>query len=156
MSVNNEADTEFLAGREYLDHRGRKHFTGGSVTWNFQWTSPASAACNTLNLYYIANFCNGDGGDFDDYPIAFTSSLYFAGADTVSPQIECPPSISVCLGDTIYYALPIVLDNCELDNEQPELVSGLPSGSVFPPGSTHQVFQVTDDFGLTATCSFTV
>ena len=38
----------------------------------------------------------------------------------------------------------------------PLLVSGLPSGSLFPIGSTTQVYQCEDAVGNTATCSFTV
>ena len=34
--------------------------------------------CNTIKFYYIVNFCNG-GGDFGDFPIAFSDSIYFAG-----------------------------------------------------------------------------
>ena len=231
-AVNSEADTEFLAGREYLDHRGGKNFTGGSVTWNFEWTSPANAACNTLNLYYIVNFCNGDGGDFGDFPLAFTNSRHLAGGppflatastvsnvsclggndgivtvqtngaqppyqylwstgatsqtvntlqaglyavtvtdsltctslgqtqvltlDTIRPQIECPPSRSVCADDTVYYPPPTVLDNCDLEGEEAELLAGLPSGLVFPPGITQQTFQVSDVMGNLASCAFTV
>jgi 2-methylaconitate cis-trans-isomerase PrpF len=34
--------------------------------------------------------------------------------------------------------------------------AGLPSGSVFPVGTTTNTFQTTDGVGLTSTCSFTV
>ncbi|MCK6692978.1 MAG: HYR domain-containing protein, partial [Thermoanaerobaculia bacterium] len=38
----------------------------------------------------------------------------------------------------------------------PTLVSGLPSGSTFPAGTTTVVYQITDGSGNTATCSFAV
>lgn len=191
---------------------------------------PANAACNALQLYYIVNFCNGDGGDFGDHPIAFTSTRYLAGGaaflasaisnvscpggqdgvamaqtnggmppyqylwsngttsqtnnalyagtysvtvtdnaactstgqtfvmtqDTIKPQLSCPPSQAICAGDTVQYPLPTVLDNCDLNGEQPELLSGLPSGSVFPLGLTSQVFQVSDAWGNLANCAFSV
>jgi hypothetical protein len=78
IALDAETDTEFMNGREYLDQRGGKYFNTPSVSWNFSWTAPDSAACNTIKFYYIINFCNGSG-DFADFPIAFADSLYFAG-----------------------------------------------------------------------------
>ncbi len=85
-----------------------------------------------------------------------TGQTNVAAQDTIPPQVECPPSREVCAGDTIFYPLPTVLDNCELVLEQPELYSGLPSGSAFPEGSTTMVYEATDGMGNTATCSFVV
>jgi hypothetical protein len=76
-SSNSATDTEFLDGREYLDHRSGKFFSG-PVQWDFKWTAPANSACNTIKFYYIINFCNGSG-DFGDYSIAFADSVYFNG-----------------------------------------------------------------------------
>ncbi len=39
---------------------------------------------------------------------------------------------------------------------QIQLLSGIPSGSPFPPGVTTNTYQVTDAYGQTATCSFSV
>ena len=39
---------------------------------------------------------------------------------------------------------------------QIKLISGIPSGSPFPPGTTTNVYQAMDAFGQTATCSFDV
>lgn len=226
-----DSDTDFLSGREYLEHRAGKSLTGGPVSWNFEWTSPADAPCNEIKFYYIAVFANGNNSDFGDFPKAFNQTRYFNGgqplsanavtvsnvtcpggndgsatvhtsggtpqyqylwsnnassasisqlpagvyavtvtdnesctsvaqatvatqADTLAPQIECPPNLQACAADSIFYALPAVSDNCALDQEQPELINGLPAGAAFPVGLTQQVFQVTDDMGNTATCLF--
>ncbi len=76
---NSDVDTEFLLGREYLDQRGGKFFSGSPVSWNFNWTSPAMASCNTIIFYYIVNFCNGSG-DFGDHSITFSDTIYLSGA----------------------------------------------------------------------------
>ena len=230
-ATNNDSDTEFLSGREYLDHRSGKYFSGAPVSWNFNWTSPANADCNMIKFYYIVNFCNG-GGDFGDFPIAFSDSIYFAGGlplsataitlqhndcqedmngiahvqasggkapysyqwsngmmedtieslangvysvtvqdqsgclvtdsttinhiDSIAPMLSCPLSFSVYEGDTVYYDLPVFSDNCALNIIQPVLWSGLPSGTVFPPGNTDLVFQITDISGNTTICTFSV
>jgi len=78
-ALNSDADTEFLFGREYLDQRGGKFFSGALVSWNFSWTTPAMASCNTIIFYYIVNFCNGSG-DFGDHSITFSDTVYLSGA----------------------------------------------------------------------------
>ncbi len=231
MSTNTETDTEFLDGREYLDHRSGKYFSTSSVSWNFNWTAPNNAACNTIKFYYIVNFCNGSG-DFGDFPITFADSIYFAGVpplmsiaaaiqqnfcpedqqgiaqaqviggaspytyqwsngftgntisalengiysvtvidsqgcsqtdstiisnqDTIVPQLICPMSFSVCGTDTVQYTLPVVSDNCDTEDIQTILMSGLPSNIIFPLGLTTQIFQATDFGGNSTTCSFNV
>lgn len=156
---NGESDTEYLDGRQYLDHRGGKYFNGAPVVWHFDWTSPENAACNLIKFYYMVNFCNG-GGDFGDYSIARADSVYFAGnpalADTIAPHLTCPMSMSVCAGDTVRYALPIVLDNCDLPGTQVTQISGPPNNSVLPPGSNVLAFQATDQGANTSTCTFEI
>ncbi|MDC8004521.1 HYR domain-containing protein [Aureisphaera galaxeae] len=79
--------------------------------------------------------------------------------DTENPTISCPADITVnndtgdC-GAVVTYAAPTGTDNCP----SPTTVQtgGLPSGSVFPVGTTTNTFEVTDASGNTASCSFTV
>jgi hypothetical protein len=230
-AANTDTDTEFLNGREYLDHRSGKYFQGAPVSWHFNWTSPATADCNKIKFYYIVNFCNGSG-DFGDHSIAFADSVYFAGGapltltvetvqnntclqdmhgiahaeagggnppyayhwsngstnanleslangiytvnildnvgcstvdstrispfDSIPPQMSCPGSLTVCTGDTVQFDLPTITDHCALADTLPVLLSGLPSGSLFPSGITEIVFQATDESGNQATCTFQV
>jgi hypothetical protein len=82
----------------------------------------------------------------------------FASADTIPPTIQCPPSDSVFLAsgqcDSIYFYTVMA------DDDQPPFIliqmSGLPSGSAFPAGTTVNSFLVTDLAANTATCSFTI
>lgn len=78
-------------------------------------------------------------------------------SDLIAPEISCPDDIvlTACMGEVTEYALPTAQDNCE-GNLNFELLEGLPSGSVFPPGVTLVQFQVSDASGNTAECSFTV
>lgn len=88
-------------------------------------------------------------------PPVFASNL----SDTIPPTIECPPSVTLTLGnpsecDTMYsYAVTA-------DDDQPGFLliqlNGLASGSAFQIGSTVNSFLVTDLSANTATCSFTV
>ncbi len=81
--------------------------------------------------------------------------------DVTPPVITCPQNIvvsndpGICAA-TVNYALPGVSDNCALGASPLQLISGLPSGSVFPIGTTTIEYRATDVAGNTSTCSFTV
>ena len=96
-SINGQTGTEFLGGREYIEHRGGKAFSGGSVSWNFNWTSPASAAGNTITAYFIGNFTNNNTGSDGDYPVDFSQSFNFTGAPPVTATIISITNVS-CFG----------------------------------------------------------
>lgn len=78
-------------GREYIEHRNPKNFSGAgsSITWDLNWKSPASAFGNTAKLYFIGNFCNGSGsgGDF-----------LFNTNDTYT--FQAPPAIEAAISNT--------------------------------------------------------
>ncbi|MFK8038031.1 MAG: HYR domain-containing protein [Crocinitomicaceae bacterium] len=79
--------------------------------------------------------------------------------DNESPTISCLSNITqnndigVC-GATINYSAPVGIDNCP--GSTTAQTAGLPSGSIFPIGTTTNTFTVTDASGSTATCSFDV
>ncbi len=79
--------------------------------------------------------------------------------DTEPPTISCPSDISQnndagqC-GAIINYNPPVGLDNCP--GATTVQTAGLPSGSLFPVGTTTNTFEVTDGAGNSATCSFDV
>ncbi|MBR9920909.1 MAG: HYR domain-containing protein, partial [Bacteroidetes bacterium] len=78
--------------------------------------------------------------------------------DTESPTITCPGDFNVgsdagICGAVINYTVTID-DNCP--GAILTQTAGLPSGSVFPVGTTVNTFQVTDASGNIAVCSFTV
>lgn len=79
--------------------------------------------------------------------------------DPFPPQITCPPNITqgndpgVC-GATILYNPPVGTDNCP--NATTSITSGIGSGGFFPVGITTETYTVTDAYGNTASCSFTV
>lgn len=117
---------------------------------------------------YTVNWPGGSGGQnlgvgtytftvTDANACTTTQSVAINAFDTIPPGITCLPLTSaVCPNIPVQYPLPLVSDNCNLNNAQPVLISGLPSGSVFPPGETVQVFRVTDVSGNSSTCSFTI
>lgn len=94
---NAQSGTEFYLTREYLDHRGGKNFSGGSASWNFTWTSPATVPGGMVKFYFIGNFTNGSGTDNGDYPIAANATYPFNGPAPVTATISDFMNVS-CFG----------------------------------------------------------
>jgi hypothetical protein len=92
-------------------------------------------------------------------PNGCTTTVDFSivAIDVIAPTITCPPSVANCdTGNNTNFGLPTILDNCVLVGIQTTIIEGLPNGSYFPPGTTLQVYRVTDAAGNSSTCSFTV
>ncbi|MEZ4941113.1 MAG: HYR domain-containing protein [Saprospiraceae bacterium] len=86
---NAQSGTEFFNGREYLEHRGAKNFTGGGpASWTFTWKSPITAANNSIGFYFIGNFTNGNNNDSGDYPVDFSNFYSFNGLPPLSAFIS--------------------------------------------------------------------
>ncbi|MFT5821266.1 MAG: gliding motility-associated-like protein [Crocinitomix sp.] len=87
-----------------------------------------------------------------------TCSFDVIPIDDTAPTITCPPDITVntdlgVCGATVIYGTPIGDDNC---SPTTALTAGLISGSLFSVGTTTNTYEVIDDVGLSATCSFDV
>jgi len=79
--------------------------------------------------------------------------------DAELPTITCPANIAQNndIGDCgaiITFTAPVGADNCPASVTTQ--IAGLPSGSLFPVGTTTNTFEVVDASGNTATCSFDV
>ncbi len=96
-NANAQSGTEFAGGREYLDHRGGKVFGGNPVTWNFNWTSPATVAGNTVKVYAVGNFTNGNNNDTGDFPLEVSFTYPFSGPPPVTATISNVTNVS-CFG----------------------------------------------------------
>ncbi|MBK6932999.1 MAG: HYR domain-containing protein [Saprospirales bacterium] len=124
----------------------------GTAPIQYVWSSgdTTSTATNLPTGAYTVSITDAAG-------CQTTSTVTIVSNDTQAPEIICPSSpITACPGAIVQYPLPPVSDNCSLNGAQPELIAGLPSGSVFPVGQTVQVFRITDASGNSATCSFSV
>jgi hypothetical protein len=75
-----------------------------------------------------------------------------------SPRIDCPADIAVTScsqnGIAVNYPLPTAANDC--GPLTPQLEVGLPSGEIFPPGTTHVGYMVVDENGAVMRCGFDV
>lgn len=123
--------------------------TGGTAPYLIAW--PNNSGGQNLGVgTYTVSITDAKG-------CTTTQSVIIASNDTTPPLITCPVvSGIICAGTAVQFTQPAVSDDCNLNGAQPQLISGLPSGSVFPVGQTIQVFQVSDVSGNKASCSFTI
>ncbi len=85
--------------------------------------------------------------------------VYMESLAVNAPVFNCPNDISVgndtgICGATVNYS--VTASDVEDGTLVPTQTAGMPSGSVFPVGTTLNTFQVTDSDGNTSTCSFNV
>jgi HYR domain len=89
---------------------------------------------------------------------AASCTLAVTVANPVAPTITCPADIAVTVcNQRVTYTAPSSTSECEV-SLTPTLQSGIPSGALFPVGTTINSFRVIDpNFSdLSGTCSFQV
>lgn len=99
----------------------------------------------SLSLILLSTSCSGS----EDNEVS---------TDSESPSINCQATINVSIVSTfnevkVVYTTPSATDNVGATVMQ---TGGLPSGSMFPIGTTTNTFQAKDAAGNAATCSFNV
>lgn len=92
----------------------------------------------------------------DSYNCTQTQSVEISVQDIQPPSLACPSNIAASYCAPTVYNQPLVNDNCPVNPANIQLISGLPSGVIFPVGNTLQTFSYTDGGGNTGQCSFTV
>ncbi|MCB0657911.1 MAG: HYR domain-containing protein [Saprospiraceae bacterium] len=75
MAIGADVGTGTTGGREYIDHRGPKSFSGDSVSWTFNWLSPANPTSEEITMYFAANLTNGNGSNSGDHPVSGSYSF---------------------------------------------------------------------------------
>ncbi|MBW7912550.1 MAG: HYR domain-containing protein [Taibaiella sp.] len=132
---------------------GPYNFTTGittSVNINLPYGVSNSTQLNVVSDSFPCNIAHGlniPGGSFNGI------------TETILPTINCPGNIIVnndanACGAVVTYTTPVGTDNCSGANTVQ--TAGLPSGSLFPIGTTTNTFKVTDANNNSSTCSFTV
>jgi len=105
--------------------------------------------CNNLGMNTVILTVTDLSGNSD------TASVTVTVLDTIAPVLSCQGTVLATECDAVSYNIPLISDNCTV-TEQPTLVSGIPSGDIFPVGETEIVFTVSDASGNPTTCSFIV
>ncbi|MCB9251617.1 MAG: HYR domain-containing protein [Flavobacteriales bacterium] len=87
-----------------------------------------------------------------------TCSFMVTVNDTIYPTVTCPGNMTLSndngkCGANVTYTVT-TWDNCP--GETLKQIAGLPSGSMFPVGTTVNTFVVTDIANFTDTCSFSI
>jgi hypothetical protein len=113
--------------------------------------APPTYNCSQLGYHTITLTATDDSGNTS------TSTLTVLIVDNASPTLVCPQSIIRCFGNNVVqYNAPTATDNCLGIGGGFALVTGLPSGSTFPQGTTTTTYSYTDGQGNVGSCSFEV
>lgn len=98
INTSAETGTSFSSGREYLDQRGAKSFTGNTVSWNFDWKSPNGPNGSIHRLYFAGNLANGNGSSSGDKIVNdFFTTTMVGGGNPLSVMITNKTNVS-CFG----------------------------------------------------------
>ncbi|HRI58273.1 MAG TPA: HYR domain-containing protein [Saprospiraceae bacterium] len=126
--------------------------TGGNAPVTVAWSNGQSGISLTglCPGNYEATLTDASG-------CSVTKSVQITVQDAQAPTLTCPANISVGFCDAaVDFALPQVVDNCPVDQQQIQLAAGMPSGATFPVGTTMETYSYTDAGGNAGQCSFTV
>lgn len=112
-----------------------------------------------LFMKVIVNNASADDMWFAYDAVPYPSRLVIGPGTDGMPVINCPENITVntdagSCSTVVTYPTPVGFSACT--GWTTTLVTGLPSGSTFPIGTTTNLYRVTDAGGFSRTCSFTV
>jgi len=112
---------------------------------------PASFNCAQLGPHEVVVTAIDDAGN------TTVSTITVIVVDNLPPWLLCPASVVRCFGNNVVqYPAPVATDNCLGNGGMFDLVSGLPSGSPFPTGTTTVTYTYTDADGNIGSCTFEV
>lgn len=112
---------------------------------------PTSYNCAQLGPHPVQVTATDEAGNVSVDTIVITV------VDNLAPTLTCPSSIIRCFGNEIVeYDAPVATDNCLGNGGSFALLTGLPSGSTFPPGTTTNTYTYTDADGNIGSCTFEV
>ncbi len=98
INTGTETGTSTTGGREYLDHRGAKSFSGNTVSWNFDWKSPNGPNGTTVTMYFAGNFANGNNSSSGDaIENSSFSATIMGGGTPLTASISSKTNVS-CFG----------------------------------------------------------
>jgi hypothetical protein len=126
--------------------------SGGGAIPSVVWSNGQSGlvATNLCPGNYVATLSDGMG-------CTQAYVIQIQVQDTQVPVLICPNNVETGNCNTaVTFTQPQVLDNCTVNNQLIQLISGLPSGSSFPLGVTPVVFRYIDGGGNIGECSFNV
>ncbi len=142
-----------------LDHSGNAIVTAAAIGAQFSDNCGIASAVIAPNNFSCAQL----GEQAVTITVTDLSGLSSAATVTVTvvdaelPVVTCPSNVVVCPSENLVNYQPATAqDNCLILSGQWAQTSGLPSGAVFPVGTTEQTFQFTDASGNVGTCSFSV
>ena len=112
---------------------------------------PGSYNCSQLGPHPVQITATDEAGNTS------VDTIIITVVDNLAPTLTCPSSIIRCFGnDIVEYDAPVATDNCLGNGGMFALVTGFPSGTTFPAGTTTNTYTYTDADGNIGSCTFEV
>ena len=147
QDISSDVRTNTESGREYAEQDGAKSYGGSSsVSWTFEWTSPATAPQNgDITFYYSMNMTNGQGNTSGDKVLNSNTTVNLPSAgDPLSVTVNKINDVS-CFGDSDGAAIAIASDGSGSYSYQ--WTNGATSASVNNLSAGTNFVTVTDSDG---------
>ena len=145
----------------YLDGQGMATITAADIA-----TITDNCGVDSVTIGLTQFGCSDIGMNLVSIQVADAAGNTMMGsalvtvADSLPVMIVCPNSLTAFSCDSVAvvnYDPPMLSSGaCNANPGTPTLVSGIPSGGIFPVGTTTNTFSYTDAAGTTTTCSFDV
>lgn len=83
-----ETGTDFSGGREYMEHRGDKNYSGNTVSWTFDWQAPAGPNNETITFYFSSVMANNNSAFSGDNAVNSSFSVLLQAPTPPVPAID--------------------------------------------------------------------
>ncbi len=100
MIVTNGAETgtNSQGGREYMEHRGAKNYSGNSVSWTFDWQAPNGPNDENITFWFVSVMANNNGQNSGDNVLMQTQTgTIFGAPDPLFINLDTKMDVS-CFG----------------------------------------------------------
>ncbi|MCF8238144.1 MAG: SprB repeat-containing protein [Saprospiraceae bacterium] len=100
MIVTNGAETgtNTQGGREYMEHRGAKNYSGNSVSWTFDWQAPNGPNDEDITFWFVSVMANNNGQNNGDNVVMEThTGTIFGAPDPLTISLDSKMDVS-CFG----------------------------------------------------------
>jgi len=166
LTVNDNPDVDYTTFTNetcpgYFDGTMEIGISGGDGSYSISDGGLYSTFGSPAQFYGV-----GPGTYFfsiSDGNLCGTTTSITVGVEPNIPPVlvDCPSDVNMnaaanACGAIVTFTPPTATDNCPWGLGNVIQTAGLPSGSLFPVGTTVNTFSVTDAEGATVTCSFSV
>ncbi len=78
LTAGTGSNTGNFSSRQYIRQSTPKFLSGGSTSWTFSWTAPATLAADSLRFYFVSLASNNNGNNSGDNVLKSSKKVIFS------------------------------------------------------------------------------